>query len=394
MDKNQRKHDLVESQSGFEINVREQPSTKKKRTLSFRRPLPRLSSPSSFSNSNSETGAGTKGCSIAASGSTSIPTTSAIPTILPRTGTTAEDTQSGQQDTTQGTRSAGTVGAITESASETRITSPKSSELWDSPPLPDYEDQKERCLQEGIDSEVEGGSVAIRTGAAEINFSSTDIKITRFIQEAEEADDDPGRRYAGSAALEAVHCQESTEEEAIVETGQPSESLTNPAHDPDCDEDEGEGVDRGEFPNDDEIQDWGMDGFQNDFGPYPTVDPVLENACPICGLDLSKLNTMTPNAHVNRCLDGVASDPVPAVLAPESEATGQTSLGNQLTSIIGTIRSAVTNFQPRLGSSTSTPAPKPSTSISKPINKWQSKRKAPRPCPFYKKMPSKSKGPA
>lgn len=59
-------------------------------------------------------------------------------------------------------------------------------------------------------------------------------------------------------------------------------------HDPDCDEDP---IDNDDFELE-EIQDW--DDFEdiNSAAPAAPIDLVPENACPVCGLNLSGLDTM------------------------------------------------------------------------------------------------------
>ncbi|KAF9091250.1 DNA break repair nuclease [Mortierella sp. AD031] len=96
----------------------------------------------------------------------------------------------------------------------------------------------------------------------------------------------------------------------------------------------------------DEIEDW--DDFEDIMtAATAPIDPVPENACPVCGLDLSGLDTMTPAAHVNRCLDGSLPEQAPMEITTTTTtivASAPLSLGNPLSSIIGTIRSAISSF--------------------------------------------------
>ncbi|ORZ19191.1 DNA repair metallo-beta-lactamase-domain-containing protein [Lobosporangium transversale] len=96
----------------------------------------------------------------------------------------------------------------------------------------------------------------------------------------------------------------------------------------------------------------------------------------------------TPDAHVNRCLDESVTNPP---LAESSVATQPTSSQilsrNPLTAIIGTIRNAITNASTRTGNVTQV-----ATSIQKVNKKGSSKykKRPPKSCPFYKKMPDTS----
>ncbi|KAF9932275.1 hypothetical protein FBU30_008570 [Linnemannia zychae] len=149
----------------------------------------------------------------------------------------------------------------------------------------------------------------------------------------------------------------------------------------------------------DEIQDW--DDVE-DISPLTTpIDPVPDNACPVCGLNLSSLDTMTPAAHVNRCLDGSLIDqeqqtPITIAAANMTLPTMPSNPpkpANSLSNAIGTIRSVISNFPSYL--STSNQPSKTSEIATSATNQIGDKKagsryfktKTPRPCPFYKKMP-------
>lgn len=105
-----------------------------------------------------------------------------------------------------------------------------------------------------------------------------------------------------------------------------------------------------------------------------------------CLISIS-VQSQTPDAHVNRCLDGTEPQNLPEHAEPPLPNTIQ-SRGNPISSILGSIRSVITNLplRPHHPStlSTSTTAPKPPSKQFKP--------KANRPCPFYKRMPGMRHG--
>ncbi|KAG0358537.1 hypothetical protein BG005_002219 [Podila minutissima] len=163
-----------------------------------------------------------------------------------------------------------------------------------------------------------------------------------------------------------------------------------PEHDynPECNEEQDPQCKDEEFADLclDEIEDWD-DDFDIEHEP-PGCAPVPDMACPLCGLDLSELDTMTPDAHVNRCLDGTGVEP--QILPEQTEippllpnVASQLRTGNPISSILGSIRSVITNLplrpHPPSPSAPTTAAPKPPPKQFKP--------KVNRPCPFYKKMP-------
>ncbi|KAG0233431.1 hypothetical protein BGW41_001489 [Actinomortierella wolfii] len=138
-----------------------------------------------------------------------------------------------------------------------------------------------------------------------------------------------------------------------------------------------------------------------------TKNDVPDNACPVCGINLLALNDVTPEGHVNRCLDspptadtssGISSE----TAAPAADTLANTSSGthfSSVTSILGTVQQVVVNSvstsissisntivrttaTARITTSTS------STTIAKVSKKTSTRTTKPsRPCPFYKKMP-------
>ncbi|KFH67979.1 hypothetical protein MVEG_06709 [Podila verticillata NRRL 6337] len=151
-------------------------------------------------------------------------------------------------------------------------------------------------------------------------------------------------------------------------------------YDPDCNEEQDPGKADDDFADLglDEIEDWDDDFDIDEHAAAPVPDMV----CPMCGLDLSTLDTMTPDAHVNRCLDGTEPKNLPEHAETPLPNTIQ-SRENPISSILGSIRSVITNLplRPHHLSTLSTP-----TTAPKPPSK-QFKPKANRPCPFYKRMP-------
>ncbi|KAF9182209.1 DNA break repair nuclease [Haplosporangium sp. Z 11] len=118
-----------------------------------------------------------------------------------------------------------------------------------------------------------------------------------------------------------------------------------------------------EFGEDiDEIQDWDMDEFEE---------------------DCTKGNE-TPDAHVNRCLDGSGTDKASTECSPN-----QASARNPLISVISTIRSVINNtIPPREGSISDVVKSNKQTPAKR--KDWKPKQKVSRPCPFYKRMPDTS----
>ncbi|KAF9336500.1 hypothetical protein BG006_008419 [Podila minutissima] len=181
--------------------------------------------------------------------------------------------------------------------------------------------------------------------------------------------------------LDATHSSQSSETQFFT---------MQPEHDynPECNEEQDPQCKDEEFADLglDEIEDWD-DDFDIEHEP-PGCAPVPDMACPLCGLDLSALNTMTPDAHVNRCLDGTGVEP--QVLSEQTEippllpnVANQLRTGSHISSILGSIRSVITNLPLRPHPP---PPSAPTTAALKPPPK-QFKPKVNRPCPFYKKMP-------
>ncbi|KAG0044077.1 DNA break repair nuclease [Gryganskiella cystojenkinii] len=171
------------------------------------------------------------------------------------------------------------------------------------------------------------------------------------------------------------------------------EPALNDNVDPDCNE----GQQQVEEDNDIDLQDCdeldldeieGWDDFEEEVLLKQPIVPDI--ACPVCGIDLSTLDTMTPDAHVNRCLD---SPPPPAPEAAEATAFEQQStIGSTVSSIVGTIRSVISNI-PSIPSSIRADSPPQFAPVKQVVPKkseWQPRTKVSRPCPFYKKMPDTS----
>ncbi|KAI1311866.1 DNA break repair nuclease [Mortierella claussenii] len=313
--------------------------------------------------------------------------------------------------------------------SEATFTSSKNPILQHKLPISDCEDKEKRGLQVEHTSATksddtfykEEEETASRSYRNSRRSASTEDPVygTESRHQAAEANKIIGGSHAGPPALAACddrerdHDTNKCDEEAfkgpdnlsvsIFTSGTTFESQPDPAYDPDCNEDldnvkEGEEKkdnESGDFPDIDEIQDWDVDDFQDDCQPCLVVDSVPEKACPVCGIDLPSLDTMTPDAHVNRCLDGLADDSVTA--GPDAGSTTklttvvaaaiQAAPENPLKSIIGTIRSAITGFPSR--SAPSNDAHSPAHTQSNKGN-WKQQKKTTRPCPFYKKMPDTS----
>ncbi|KAI8604837.1 DNA repair metallo-beta-lactamase-domain-containing protein [Dissophora ornata] len=385
MDANHRKHDL-EPQSNFEPNVVERPIPAKKRILSLRRPRTHSPSPPS---SVSSVGAGIIDCVAATTITTLVPTSPPTPTTasLPSTPSTLPATTA-VEDVQQDARLSGSVKEPKKSNTPT-----KDSDPWSLPSVPDCTDQEERHFQEIIGTEIRDLIIPFATEGMAEEFNSAEADDSEDIQEAEQTNDIAGQGYAIFAALRETDLEQEEDgngDEAFLNCNSKTRpSIFDPqldiANDPDCNEDNEDDMLRGEFPDMDKIQEWDMGQFEIDHDPGLTGDSTPENSCPICGLDLMSLDTMTPDAHVNRCLDGSTPDPIPT--ASERPATTQPISSNPLSSIIGTIRSVITNLPSRSGSGKTA-----LTATQPPGNKgkWHSKPKTPRPCPFYKKMPDTS----
>ncbi|KAG0274986.1 DNA break repair nuclease [Linnemannia exigua] len=391
----QRKHDLVDAPSHSRqlSNVTDQPLTKKKRTFSLKRP----SSPS-----------------------------------LAHSVTTTTNTVSTSLHTTQHTTSAAPAGAIVkkDNADTTTCLTPfnpvpqkDSSATWHRSgtergilAIPDCNSQKGVALQKNWSSTTTVTVATTTTAATTATVTTTEPIVQRLDSEEEEdlndfetlvfpatstsktcqniktpptTDELAFQGAGGSSAIDNDNSRDNDDESIIDAT-----NLTEyPMHGPDCDETP---IDNDDFDVD-EIQDW--DSFEDIATP---VDPVPENACPVCGVNLSSLDTMTPAAHVNRCLDGSLTEQEqeqPSITTTTTTTTATTASivamepltsRNPLSNIIGTIRSVISHIP-------SYPLPSSSSSSNKkePPSKQPNGKKAggnfkpkpPRPCPFYKKMP-------
>ncbi|KAF9910940.1 DNA break repair nuclease [Linnemannia zychae] len=278
----QRKHDLVEVPAHTPLdNDTDQPHTKRKRTLSLKRP-------SSFSPAPS-----------AAISTSSSPTHSTEHT----TATTAA-TEDDNADTTASLLSHSPVPQQDNSATW-------HSERRSTLAIPDSNGQKGRSLQKNKSSTT---TIAITTTTTATTTTATAATAESIVQlqclasEEEKDLDDfetpvlPAATFTkafrnsktppttdelfvqGSRSSSAVVDEnEKDDDESIVDaTNLPGDLM----HDPDCDETPI--LDDFEL---DEIQDW------DDFEDIPTpIDPVPENTCPVCGVNLSSLDTM-PNGR-------------------------------------------------------------------------------------------------
>ncbi|KAF8931296.1 DNA break repair nuclease [Haplosporangium gracile] len=364
----QRKHDLVETHlhtlhtnnnnnNSNDNNDTDQPLVKRKRrTLSLKRPSSILPSPTTTSSASSTT---TNVISTDTTrqqhgtASKPTPTTATIEQSL--TGTVSPSSNSlcsssshlhhliPQQDSA-------TAWGQSDSERESLLS------------IPDCDSQKERALQETSTATTTTTTITTTAAAAATATTSTTataaatesfIQLQCVASEEEEDFDDfetpllfPTATTPSSKAFQYIKTPPTTNELAVQGAGgssavgvdEPIIDATNssnnntlsedPMHDPDCDEDP---IDNDYFELD-EIQDW--DDFE-DIIPAAAaapIDPVPENACPVCGLNLSGLDTMQP---------GISSS---KDLGPYKQPNGKKAGGN---------------FKP----------------------------KAPRPCPFYKKMP-------
>ncbi|KAF9959097.1 DNA break repair nuclease [Mortierella alpina] len=225
--------------------------------------------------------------------------------------------------------------------------------------------QKVYCLQESVITRAEECSTTLSSETTQL-FNSTPSLCTEAAavheeqQETQQANGILDKRHSGPADVEHVPLNTLSSERS---TGSPTtDSMFETDNDPDCSEGQGADIDDGDFPDIDEIQDW--DDFELDTAPPMAVECVAENACP------------TPDAHVNRCLDGSST-----VQAPAEPASLPSSSGNPLSTVIGAIRSVIDHIPVRRVQET-----KPKPAAPKKAE-GQFKSKPSRPCPFYKKMP-------
>ncbi|KAG0259299.1 hypothetical protein DFQ27_004166, partial [Actinomortierella ambigua] len=178
----------------------------------------------------------------------------------------------------------------------------------------------------------------------------------------------------------------------------------------------------------DEIEDWSEEELkalqqledENEVAA-PSKTDIPDNSCPICGIDLLSLNDVTPEGHVNRCLDrppsplpretpssGMDIDtPTPATTESTTVVLQSGSLISSVTAILGSVQQAVittasssfssisntvlattsTTAMAATGKSSSTPSSTVPSS-GKAVAKKPTRAPRPsKPCPFYKKMP-------
>ncbi|KAF9198389.1 hypothetical protein BGZ49_000799 [Haplosporangium sp. Z 27] len=397
MDRNPKKHDLDKSHH----NVREQPIPKRKRPISLRRPHARnLSEP--LSDQGTRVNDQSSNCIPTATAATSpdsgvvssISTTDISATFAKAAVTQTISISITKQDATQYAEPSQSY-----EDPEACIVATKSPEHQRRLSVPDNKDQDRRSVQENDDVKAEEISDKFTKETKGVCDSTDARDITIDTPEAGQADWRISKCHAGPTTLkDALRSPVNADDKSsdpkdcpLLPTHSRSVSIDDSIPDTDFDQDN----DCSEFLDIDEIQDWDFDDTESPQDAHPIPD----NTCPICNLDLSTLDTMTPDAHVNRCLDGEGSDPaiavpsmavpitavptttVPAAAARQGHSSGSFSV------IMGTIRSTVTNFT--LGSGISNMISTSNSSLDKKANK-QFKPKAPKPCPFYKKMPGTS----
>ncbi|GJJ75888.1 DNA cross-link repair 1A protein [Entomortierella parvispora] len=168
----------------------------------------------------------------------------------------------------------------------------------------------------------------------------------------------------------------------IMEACQVQSTISFSNLDPDCNEDQDTDFqDVDVFPSIDEIEGW--EDFKDDFGDVQNV-VVPDNACPICGVDLSTLTITTPDAHVNDCLDNP-----PPVQEQQPIIEQNSAAGSTFSAIVGTIESVVSRLSSIVRDDNSTNL-LPVNQVVPKKTEWQPRTKSSRPCPFYKKMPDTS----
>ncbi|KAF9289514.1 DNA break repair nuclease [Mortierella alpina] len=228
--------------------------------------------------------------------------------------------------------------------------------------ISDSSNQKGGCLQESVVTRPEVCSTTLSSESPKLSNSTPFLcaeatAVGEEQQETQQADDILGKSHSDPTDLRHVPVN------TYGSVGSPTtESLFDMDNDPDCSEGQGAGIDDSDFPDIDEIQDW--DDFELDTATPIGAECVAENACP------------TPDAHVNRCLDGSST-----VQAPTEPASLPSSSGNPLSTVIGAIRSVIGHIPARRVQET-----KPKPAAAKKAE-GQFKSKPSRPCPFYKKMP-------
>ncbi|KAF9936709.1 DNA break repair nuclease [Mortierella alpina] len=226
--------------------------------------------------------------------------------------------------------------------------------------------QKVYCFQESVSASAEACSTPLSSECAKLSNSTPPLcteaaSVNEEKQETQQTNGILGKSHSGLADVEHVPVNSYSAERSV---GSPTTDsfLFDMDNDPDCSEGQGAGIDDTDFPDIDEIQDW--DDFELDTATPTAVECVAENACP------------TPDAHVNRCLDGSST-----VQAPTEPASLPSSSGNPLSTVIGAIRSVIGHIPTRRVQESK---PKPAAARKA---EGQFKSKPSRPCPFYKKMP-------
>ncbi|KAF9972863.1 hypothetical protein BGZ73_003930 [Actinomortierella ambigua] len=160
----------------------------------------------------------------------------------------------------------------------------------------------------------------------------------------------------------------------------------------------------------DEIEDWSEEDLKalQELETQPKTS-IPDNACPVCGIDLLSLNDVTPEGHVNRCLDNPSSSSTSSgmLIDTPTSTNGSASfvrsgsLVSSVTAILGSVQQAVvatatssfSTISSTVLATTTTVATKattstPSTAASgKATKKPMRPPRPPKPCPFYKKMP-------
>jgi hypothetical protein len=275
----QRKHDLVEAQSLIrQDNGSDQPLPKKKRTFSLKRP-------SSSSHAPATT--------VTASSSTK-PTELTTATI-----TTSEKSNPG---TTAQFFSVGPISQQDNPTAWNRTHTEGESVL----PIQDSHSQKGCALQKirpttttvitASTASTEPTTAAATTAESTVQCLTTEekedlddfktpvlpavapTKAFRTIKTPPTTNELSVQGPRGSSAI--VNENEKDGGESIIDA---TNLLDDPMHDLDCEE---APIINNDFELD-EIQDW--DDFEDNPGP---IDPVPENACPVCGVNLLSLDTM------------------------------------------------------------------------------------------------------
>ncbi|KAF9436199.1 DNA break repair nuclease [Entomortierella beljakovae] len=363
MDTLPKKHDLVQESHESNIhNQPEEPHLRKKQAISLRRPRVNNYSFRSHSEINEFR---------------SIP----IATTISITATASTSVTFVNQDATRQNILSQT--SLKDTKAD-KLTS-QSTELKDQLQTP-YSPNQSQCIAQEGDSfrakDINNFCISEETQKNYQEGCDQDDQSTAKNSSDSKQGDEPSSKCNGSPAalVDQTQCPpESLEEPKTQQT----HSKSRPSSAQNSDELESETLKQDkqdELADVDEIIDWDIDDFHSETDLLMNIDPIPENTCPICSLDLASLDTMTPDAHVNRCLDGVSSDPLVTEIDAETAVTAPI---NPLKTIIGTIYASVTNL-------TASTSSKFTPSLKNPLDKntgRQFKRKTFKPCPFYKKLP-------